>query len=331
MSRTDSQPPLTWPARVLQLAGCTNLACAALLLIPAEWMPWSRAWAALMPQSFAWIIGLFGITYLAAARDVARYWPVAAIGLLCKLLAPVWYLCAVAEDGLSWPWAMFILLHDLLWWWPLAAVVYHSLRQASLPARRVDRFWSLEEAIWTARSHRGATMGELSQVNRLLVVFLRHGGCTFCREALADLAAQRRRIEASGVQLALVFMSCPLEAYQVSATYGLDDVHRFSDRDCSLYRVFGLDRGGLRELFGWKVWWRGLRASVLDGHGVGWPAGDAFQMPGVFLLDRGDLVDSYRAKSIADRPDYIALSRAAPAPAAHRRAGLASRCLARAV
>ena len=48
------------------------------------------------------------------------------------------------------------------------------------------------------RSHRGATLEQLSADSPTLVVFLRHAGCMFCREALSDLSRQRAAIEPTG-------------------------------------------------------------------------------------------------------------------------------------
>ena len=58
-------------------------------------------------------------------------------------------------------------------------------------------------------------------------------------------------------------MSEPLSATLRFERYALGDVHRFSDRECVLYRAFRLPRGSLRQLFGASVWWRGLVAAVL--------------------------------------------------------------------
>ena len=45
-----------------------------------------------------------------------------------------------------------------------------------------------------------------------MLVFLRHFGCTFCRETLADVARHRDAIAATGAQVAFVHMSRPAEA-----------------------------------------------------------------------------------------------------------------------
>jgi hypothetical protein len=159
------------------------------------------------------------------------------------------------------------------------------------------------------RSHRGATLEQLSADSPTLVIFLRHTGCMFCREALADLSRQRAAIEATGARLALVHMSQPLSATLRFERYSLGDVHRYRDPECILYRAFGLQRGSFRQLFGLWVWCRGIVAAVLRGHGVGRGEGDWCQMPGVFLLDHGRVVAEHRAATAADRPDYVNIAR----------------------
>jgi len=141
-----------------------------------------------------------------------------------------------------------------------------------------------------------------------LLVFLRHAGCTFCREALDDLARQRHELEAQGTRLVLVHMSPPVPGTQFLARYQLDGVPHISDPELTLYRAFGLGRGSLLDLFGPKVCWRGVDA-LFRGHGIGWLQGDGFQMPGVFLLFHGEIIRSFRHQSAADRPDYLALVR----------------------
>lgn len=166
---------------------------------------------------------------------------------------------------------------------------------------------SFSDAVHSFRSNTGKTLAELSADRPVLVVFLRHAGCTFCREALSDLQQQRSRIEARGVSLALVHMISDDAAAQFFAKYNLADVPRFSDPDRGLYHAFDLRRGSLWQLLGPSVWWRGAKA-FFSGHGVGPLQGDGFQMPGTFVLHRGQIVQAFRNKTAGDRPDYSQLA-----------------------
>ncbi|MBN2433005.1 MAG: redoxin domain-containing protein [Acidobacteria bacterium] len=147
-------------------------------------------------------------------------------------------------------------------------------------------------------------MKQISKNQRALVVFLRHTGCTFCREALADIGTRRAEIESKGVRIVLVHMSDDEEFRAILPRFGLEDVVSISDPERNLYREFQLQRGRLWQLVGPHVWWRGIKA-WLRGNGIGRVSGDVFQMPGTFLIYNGEIIKSFRNKSAADRPDYV--------------------------
>lgn len=149
---------------------------------------------------------------------------------------------------------------------------------------------------------------DLTMQRPQLIVFLRHLGCTFCREALDDVRRQRDAIEAAGVGVVLVHMTPETaELAAFLAGYELQDVPRVSDPQAGLYRTFELRRGSPLALFGPRVWWRGLVAT-LRGHRVGSLQGDGFQMPGAFVVYQGRIVRAFRHQTAADRPDYASLS-----------------------
>ena len=164
-----------------------------------------------------------------------------------------------------------------------------------------------DQAIREYRDQHGRSLLEHSQEAPTLVVFLRHSGCTFCREALADLQERRSAIEDEGRRIGLVHMTTDSDAAAFFGKYGMDDVPRFADPDRELYDAFGLRRGNLLQLFGPTVWVRGLMAT-LRGHSVGKLAGDGFQMPGVFLLHDGAIREAYRHRTAGDRPDYVGIA-----------------------
>jgi hypothetical protein len=201
-----------------------------------------------------------------------------------------------------------ILTNDLIWWVPFAMILWQAARyhqshaeQFTIPApvRKIDPLGRM-------LSQRGASLLELSRNKPVLVVFLRHSGCTFCREAVSDIAEQRAQIESQGTEIVFVHMG-QKEPVELLQKHGLTDVHSFRDPSCSLYDAFGLKLGSFRQLLGPTVWLRGTLAA-LAGHRYGGLDGNAFRMPGVFLLHDGEILRSYRHKSAADRPDYISLA-----------------------
>jgi hypothetical protein len=252
------------------------------------------------------VLGLaLGGALILAARDPQRHWVVVLQGALVGLLAPWPCGLAAREGALPLPLAGTLALLG----WALAALCLHLLAraweaaaEAAAPERKPLR-QALEEAI----TQEGSNLSELSHHSPLLIVFLRHFGCTFCREACRELARLRPGLEARGTRLVLVHMGSEAEAQAFFEGFGLGDVLRVGDRVRWLYRAFGLRRGSLWQLLGPRVWWRGFRAGVIHGHGIGRLEGDALQMPGVFLVHHDEMLRSHVHRDASDRPDYTQL------------------------
>ncbi len=64
----------------------------------------------------------------------------------------------------------------------------------------------------------------------VLLVFLRHFGCTFCREALSDLAKRGAEIDGYGGKLVLVHMSDVGTAEKYFAKYQIGPFVQVSDQ-----------------------------------------------------------------------------------------------------
>lgn len=144
----------------------------------------------------------------------------------------------------------------------------------------------------------------------VLVVLLRSFGCTFCRQAMADVAKVRPQLDAAGVRVAFVHGASPDEAEPFFAKYHLTDVPRVSDPALSHYKAFGLGRTGAQALVDPLVWTRGAVCAL--SHGFGAQSGDLLrQLPGVFVVQGDTIRAEYRHRSPSDRPDYVALVRRA--------------------
>jgi thiol-disulfide isomerase/thioredoxin len=140
----------------------------------------------------------------------------------------------------------------------------------------------------------------------ILLVFLRHFGCTFCKEALSDISNISNQIEKIGVKIVFVHMVDKETADLHLSFYQFQSNIHLGDPDKRLYQFFGLQKGHFRQLYGLSVMMRGFKAGVVDGHGHGWKAiGDMEQMPGLFMLSKGAIIRSYVHQLSSDRPDYM--------------------------
>ena len=156
-------------------------------------------------------------------------------------------------------------------------------------------------------THSGARLADLSIASPILLVFLRHAGCTFCRETLLDISESRSILEQARTRIILVHMGDSQALNLLLVKYGLGHLDLICDPDQQLYKAFGLKRGTFAQLFGLKVFARGVLGGAVLRHGLGAAVNDAAQMPGVFLIENNTLIRRFRHRSAADRPDYVAL------------------------
>jgi len=160
------------------------------------------------------------------------------------------------------------------------------------------------------RTESGRTLLELVDERPVLLVFLRHFGCTFCRQAIDDVSQVRGKLAERGVQVAFVHLGSPERAKPYFDYYKLADVERVSDPDASLYRnpVFALARVSLFQILRPAVWIGWLRGAIFK-YRIGLLKEDIQQMPGVFFLKNRAIASVFRHRTIADRPDYLGLAR----------------------
>ncbi len=154
----------------------------------------------------------------------------------------------------------------------------------------------------------GESLAALSEKSPVLLVLLRHEGCTFCRNAMSDIARLRRQIEGAGTRIVLGHMGTAEEFAAFTERYGLADIDAVADPQRTLYKGLGLRRGRMLQLIGLRVLWAWVK-STLAGHLPGRIKGDPLQLPGAFLLHHGQVVKSHTFCDAADRPDYVMLAK----------------------
>jgi peroxiredoxin len=165
----------------------------------------------------------------------------------------------------------------------------------------------LRSMLSRVRTNTGEALLDLSNSGPVMLVFLRHTGCPFCREAMADVQRRREEIER---RARVVFVhQAPEDEANASffAAAGVGDIPRVSDPSRDLYNAIGLKRGSIWAVLGPYVWLRSIQA-MLSMRRLGRIIGDVFQMPGVFIIHKGEIVGSFVHKSQASRPDYVGIA-----------------------
>ena len=164
-------------------------------------------------------------------------------------------------------------------------------------------------ALSAVRTESGVSLLELTEASPVLLVFLRHFGCSFCRKAISDVAELAPELERRGVRPVFVHLGTAEIAKAHFDYYGLSDVERVNDSEALVYRlpVFALRRvNPWWHLVNPAVWVGWLKGPIFK-HGIGRIQGDGSQMPGLFFLKGGRIVRRFVYKTIADEPDYLGL------------------------
>ena len=160
----------------------------------------------------------------------------------------------------------------------------------------------LEEMI----TNTGEPLLKVTFQSPVLLVFLRHFGCVFCKEALGDLSARRKNFEKAGIRLVFVHMADDETAQEYFSKFHLEGVTYVCDPDQRYYAAFGLYRGTFSQLYGLRTWIRGYKLKTQKGYNLelAKKLGDSTQMPGVFVIQNGQIMESFIHQYAADRPDY---------------------------
>ncbi len=135
----------------------------------------------------------------------------------------------------------------------------------------------------------------LYEEERMVLVFLRHLGCVFCKEHVAELRPL--------TDVNVVFVTLGTVEQTEAFRKKMKSPHKFiCDPEKKLHDYFNLQRGGMAEFINPHVIVRTIRA-MLHGFYNGLPQGDSAQLPGVFIISTdGAVTWEMRARDIADTP-----------------------------
>jgi hypothetical protein len=159
------------------------------------------------------------------------------------------------------------------------------------------------------RTESGTDLLSLTEASPVLLVFLRHFGCSFCRKAISDVADLRAELNVRGVRPVFVHLGTPEIAKAHFDFYKIGEVERIHDPLAQVYQhpAFGLGRSNpyltLVNPFVWSGWLRG----AIFKHGIGKIQGDGHQMPGIFFLKGPKIERKFIYKQISDEPKYLKL------------------------
>jgi peroxiredoxin len=126
-------------------------------------------------------------------------------------------------------------------------------------------------------------LGELWTERTVVLLFVRHFGCIFCRQQIAELRPLADPIRALGAELVVIGLGTVDEARAFRSEQALD-IRIFTDPTREAYCAMEMRRGG-RSVLSPGVFVRALKA-WRQGFRQTRPAGDPLQQGGVVIIDR---------------------------------------------
>lgn len=148
----------------------------------------------------------------------------------------------------------------------------------------------------------GKKISEHLKESKVLLIFLRHLGCTFCKKVVSEFSREFAKGGLEGFKPIFVHMSEQGRGEQFFKSYDLEGIAHISDLDQTLYEEFGLKRGSLVEVIGPKVVISGMKDLLK--FGIGKLEGDGFQMQGAFILKGENIENSYKSKIVSETVDF---------------------------
>jgi len=156
-------------------------------------------------------------------------------------------------------------------------------------------------------TNEGKSVLEFSNEKPVFLVFLRHFGCVFCKEALSDIAKIKTQLSEKRIKLIFVHMASNEIAEEYFHQFDLSGATHVSNPEKNFYMSFGLMKGSISQLYGLRTWIRGFSPKT-KGYKLelNEQLGDSTQMPGMFLIHQGKTIGEYIHKTASDHPDYEA-------------------------
>lgn len=305
-----------WMKAILMVAGIYNILWGiSVVFFPQFWFQFVNLelpnyiplW-----QFMGMTSAIFGLGFIMASFNPLRNWVIVLMGLLLKMLGPIGFLYYYLHHEIPGVIINMHITNDIIWWIPFAIILYNAYKHDYLLDNEIIAYTehNTEELLAWFNSNKGNSLLELSYEQPVMLVFLRHFGCTFCRLTLTDINRYREAIEKQGTKIVLVHQLSEEHGQQELEKYHLQSLEHVSDPELTLFKGFRLRRGTLLQLFGWHEWKSFFRNGLLKGLFIGAPGEqDPFQMPGIFILKDGKVVKQFIHQRASDVPSYVALAK----------------------
>lgn len=157
-----------------------------------------------------------------------------------------------------------------------------------------------DDLVVRSSSGQDMTIGDIRNERRGILVFVRHFGCIFCRDRVAQTIAEVKHQITDDEFVAIVGNGTTPMAQDFIDTFKLD-IPLYTDRLGTVYRALGMER---KLGLGPRSWLSAISA-FRKGHRQGQVSGDPLQQGGALVFDTdGRVVHSQTDESAGDNVDW---------------------------
>lgn len=246
-------------------------------------------------------LGVLGVGFGLASQGAYKNWQFVLTGFLFHLMGAYVFVKGLVLGEVSAIFLGSFLAFSLLW-----PVLFYFLLISAF------NFLTLEEEVEEEGPHssfqtllnyvktsQDIKLADLSKEQGVMLIFTRQFGCTFCREMLSDLKRIDEAAKKKNLHLVFVHMSDREYANEFFSKYYETPIHHISDPGRKLYKSLNLKRGAFSQLFGLRVFLRGIYSILIKNNLPGEAEGDGLQLGGLFIVKNKVIVFEDKAKSAA--------------------------------
>jgi hypothetical protein len=141
----------------------------------------------------------------------------------------------------------------------------------------------------------------LSFEKKCVLVFLRHFGCLFCKNMVANIFLEKDWLKQQRYHTVFIHQSDPLVSKEFFKQFGFESYLEISDPYRSCYKAFEIGSANLFHLLNPKAIY-GAWDSYQQGHRMSEADGNVWQMPGLVILHEGEILKRHQFSHVGEMP-----------------------------
>lgn len=287
---------------VLVLAGLHQIMWGMPLVVFPNllgWL-WGVSW-----ETMSWLVRLWGLAtvfwgillLMSAYRPLAYAW-VLVMHVAYRIGVTTLLLLEYTAGNLSAAVLPSVCANELIW----IGLLYWVLRQMFAVDFKSQGHEdeNIQACLLRVSPESAQDLWQKNFTKPVFFFFMPQGGSVFFAKFLFHIKSYQKSTAALDYTLVLVHMGPTSRLEKLQKTFGLSFEHEISDPGRYFYRFVGVGRGTFMQWYGPKALFALFFRGDLFRYGCGFPSGDIWQMPGVAMLEKGNMRVLWQARSMGD-------------------------------